>query len=39
VEVLGPEYARRSADVFIDHSVLDGWDVDEKEEITGGATG
>ena len=27
VEVLGPEYARQTDDVFIDHSVLDGWDV------------
>jgi hypothetical protein len=33
VEVLGPEYARSTADVYIDNTVLDGWDVDEKEEI------
>lgn len=33
VEVLGPEYARRGAEVHIDDTVLDGWDVDEKEEI------
>ena len=33
VEALGPEYARNSGDVHIDHSVLDDWDVDEKEEI------
>lgn len=33
VEVLGPEYARRGHEVHIDNTVLDGWDVDEKEEI------
>jgi fatty acid desaturase len=33
VEVLGPDYARSTGDVYIDNTVLDGWDVDEKEEI------
>lgn len=33
VEVLGPDYARNTGDVYIDNSVLDGWEVDEKDEI------
>lgn len=33
VEVVGPDYARHSADVHVDNSVLDAWDVDEREEI------
>ena len=33
VEVLGPEYSRQSSDVYIDDTVLDDWEVDEKEEI------
>jgi hypothetical protein len=33
VEVLGPDYARSTGDVYIDNTVLDNWDVDEKEEI------
>lgn len=33
VEVLGPHYARQTADVYIDDTVLDDWEVDEKEEI------
>jgi hypothetical protein len=33
VEVVGPAYAKRTADVYIDDSVLDAWDVEEREEI------
>ncbi len=33
VEVLGPEYAQCSEEVYVDNSVLDDWEVDEKEEI------
>jgi hypothetical protein len=33
VEVLGPDYSRSTGDVYIDNTVLEGWDVDEKEEI------
>lgn len=35
VEVLGPEYARQTDEVYIDDTVLDGWEVDEKDEILG----
>lgn len=38
VEVLGPEYAGRADEVYLDHTVLDDWDVDEKEEILRQAT-
>jgi fatty acid desaturase len=33
LEVVGPQYARRTEDVYIDHSVLDDWEVEEREEI------
>ncbi len=33
VEVLGPEYAAESEDIYIDDSVLEDWEVEEKEEI------
>ncbi|MCA9271163.1 MAG: fatty acid desaturase [Planctomycetales bacterium] len=33
VEVLGPEYAMHTDDVYIDNTVLDDWEVDEKDEI------
>ncbi|MEM6917103.1 MAG: fatty acid desaturase [Verrucomicrobiota bacterium] len=33
VEVLGPEHAREGADVHIDDTVLDDWEVDEKDKI------
>ena len=33
VEVLGPDYAQSSEEVFIDHTVLDGWEVDDKEAL------
>ena len=33
VEVVGPAYARRTDEVYIDNSVLDAWEVDEREEI------
>jgi fatty acid desaturase len=33
LEVVGPEYAKRSQEVYIDNSVLDAWEVDEREEI------
>jgi fatty acid desaturase len=34
LEVVGPAYARRNHEVYIDNSVLDGWEVDEREEIS-----
>ncbi|MEM9016121.1 MAG: fatty acid desaturase [Verrucomicrobiota bacterium] len=33
VEVLGPRHARRGDEIHIDDSVLNDWDVDEKEQI------
>jgi hypothetical protein len=33
VEVVGPAYAKRTDEVYIDNSVLDDWEVDEREEI------
>jgi fatty acid desaturase len=33
VEVVGPDYARRTGDVYVDNSVLDDWEVDERDEI------
>jgi fatty acid desaturase len=33
VEVVGPEYARRDGEAHVDNSVLDAWEVDEREEI------
>ena len=33
IEVVGPDYARAGEDIHIDHSVLDAWDVDERDEI------
>lgn len=33
VEVLGPRWARRSEDVWVDDSVLENWSVEEKEAI------
>ena len=33
VEVLGSDYSRQSKEVFIDDTVLDNWEVDEKEQI------
>ena len=33
VEVVGPAYAKRNHEVYIDDSVLDAWEVDEREEI------
>ena len=33
IEVLGPEYARRTGQVFVDDSVMDDWEFDEKDRI------
>ena len=33
LEVLGPEHATNNGEIHIDDSVLDDWEVDEKEEI------
>lgn len=30
IEVLGPEYGRRTGEVFVDDSVLEGWEVVEE---------
>jgi len=33
LDVLGPDYARSGDEVFIDDSVLESWEVDNKEEV------
>lgn len=33
LDVLGPEYARRNADIYVDNSVIEDDDLDEKDEI------